>query len=183
MPQSHVAKSDLLSGAAVRRWPKTSIAERRQLSGAGRIAESCSNRTERCCLSPSAIRPSGCFARGRHDTAADGRRQANNFQRIFPNALNFLAPSSPRRKIFFFRFSEKCDLLRPASTRGAFRDRHERGRWDAVAAAGRETSASVADGEAGWFWRPFAGVKFATRQRVARMTGSKQQLVPGESAE
>ena len=52
--------------------------------------------------------------------------------------------------------------LRPASTRGAFRDRHERGRWDAVAATGRETSASVADGEAGWFWRPFAGVKSAT---------------------
>ena len=30
MPQSHVAKSDLLSGAAVRRWHKTSVAERRQ---------------------------------------------------------------------------------------------------------------------------------------------------------
>ena len=73
--------------------------------------------------------------------------------------------------------------LRPAFTRGAFRDRHERGRWDAVAAAGRETSASVADGEAGWFWRPLAGVKFARRQRVARMTGSKQQVVPGESSE
>jgi len=31
-----------------------------------------------------------------------------------------------------------------------------------------------------WFWRPFAGVKFARRQRVARMTGSTKQLVPGE---
>jgi len=48
---------------------------------------------------------------------------------------------------------------------------------------GRETSASVVDGQAVWFWRPFAGVKFARRQGVARMTGSTKQLVPGESAE
>ena len=48
---------------------------------------------------------------------------------------------------------------------------------------GRETSASVADGQAVWFWRPFAGVKFARRQRVARMTGSTKLVVPGESAE
>ena len=35
-------------------------------------------------------------------------------------------------------------------------------------ATGRVTSASVADGEAVWFWRPFAGVKFAkTRKRRA----------------
>ena len=56
-------------------------------------------------------------------------------------------------------------------------------RWDAVAATERETSAPLADGEAVWFRRPFAGVKFARRQRVARMTGSTQQLVPEESAE
>jgi len=47
----------------------------------------------------------------------------------------------------------------------------------------RLTSAPLADGEAVWFWRPEAGVKFARRQRVARMTGSTKQLVPGESAE
>jgi len=32
----------------------------------------------------SAVRPSGCFARGRHDTAADGRRQADFFRTHFP---------------------------------------------------------------------------------------------------
>ncbi len=47
----------------------------------------------------------------------------------------------------------------------------------------RLTSALFADGEAVWFWRPFAGVKFARRQRVERMTGSTKQVVPGESAE
>ncbi len=52
-----------------------------------------------------------------------------------------------------------------------------------MAATARETSASGADGEAVWFWRPFAGVKFARCQSIARMTGSTQQVVPGESAE
>ncbi len=47
----------------------------------------------------------------------------------------------------------------------------------------RETSAPLADGEAVWFWRPEAGVKFARCQRVARMTGSTKQFVPEESAE
>ena len=54
-------------------------------------------------------------------------------------------------------------------------------RWDAVAATGRETSAPLADGEAVWFWRPEAGVKFARRQRVARMTGSTKRWSPGRA--
>src|SRR5450631_44037 len=39
---------------------------------------------------------------------------------------------------------------------------------------------AVADGEAVWFWRPEAGVKFARRQRVARMTGSTKRGPRGE---
>jgi len=39
----------------------------------------------------------------------------------------------------------------------------------------------VADGEAVWFWRPEAGVKFARRQRVARMTGSTKRWSPGRA--
>ena len=40
---------------------------------------------------------------------------------------------------------------------------------------------AVADGEAVWFWRPEAGVKFARRQRVARMTGSTKRWSPGRA--
>ena len=36
----------------------------------------------------------------------------------------------------------------------------------------------LVDGEAVWFWRPEAGVKFARRQRVARMTGSTKRWSP-----
>ena len=54
-------------------------------------------------------------------------------------------------------------------------------RRGAVAATERETSAPLADGEAVWFWRPEAGVKFARRQRVARMTGSTKRWSPGRA--
>ena len=39
---------------------------------------------------------------------------------------------------------------RPASNRGAYRDRHERGARDAVAADRAQTSVQFADGEAVW---------------------------------
>ena len=48
---------------------------------------------------------------------------------------------------------------RPAAARGAFRDRHERGRQDAMDALARKTNAAHADGEAVWSWRPDAGAK------------------------
>ena len=41
-------------------------------------------------------------------------------------------------------------------------------RWDAVAATERATSAAEADGEAVWFWRPLAGVKFAKTPKASR---------------
>ena len=41
-------------------------------------------------------------------------------------------------------------------------------RRGAVAALGRETSAPVVDGEAVWFWRPEAGVKFADDANASR---------------
>src|SRR6516165_10880583 len=52
-------------------------------------------------------------------------------------------------------------LRRPAFTKGALRDRHERRKRDAMDAAARATSAAEADGEVVWSWRPWAGVKFA----------------------
>jgi len=56
--------------------------------------------------------------------------------------------------------------------------------WDAVdASSATDERGLFADGEAVWFWRPLAGVKFARRQRVAWMTGSTKQVVPEESAE
>ena len=55
--------------------------------------------------------------------------------------------------------------------------------WDAVAATARETSASGADGEAVWFWRPEAGVKFARTPTRRANDGVNKAVVPGKSAE
>ena len=48
---------------------------------------------------------------------------------------------------------------RPASIGGAFRDRHGRGRRDAVDALAHQTKVLEADGEAVWSRRPDAGAK------------------------
>ena len=51
--------------------------------------------------------------------------------------------------------------------------------WDAVdASSATDERGLLVDGEAVWFWRPEAGVKFARRQRVARMTGSTKRWSP-----
>ena len=50
-------------------------------------------------------------------------------------------------------------------------------------AAERETSAPLADGEAVWFWRPEAGVKFARMPTRRADDGVNKAVVPGESAE
>jgi len=47
----------------------------------------------------------------------------------------------------------------PASTGGAFRDRHERGRRDAVDARAAQTSGAGADGQVVWSRSPDAGIK------------------------
>jgi hypothetical protein len=47
----------------------------------------------------------------------------------------------------------------------------------------RETSAAGADGEAVWFWRPEAGVKFARTPTRRADDGVNKAVVPGESAE
>ena len=54
---------------------------------------------------------------------------------------------------------------------------------DAVAATERETSAPLADGEAVWFWRPEAGVKFARTPTRRADDGVNKAVVPEESAE
>ena len=71
---------------------------------------------------------------------------------------------------------------RPASTRGAFAIVMNV-RWDAVAATARATSASGADGEAVWFWRPEAGVKFARTPTRRADDGVNKAVVPGKSTE
>jgi hypothetical protein len=66
------------------------------------------------------------------------------------------------QKYSCFIFSEMSYIMRrPAATRGALRDRHERWRQDAVDASARETSAPDADGESAWSWSPDAGIKRA----------------------
>ena len=47
----------------------------------------------------------------------------------------------------------------------------------------RETSASGADGEAVWFWRPEAGVKFAGMPTRRADDGVNKAVVAGKSAE
>ena len=49
--------------------------------------------------------------------------------------------------------------------------------------AGRATSAPLADGEAVWFWRPFAGVKFARTPKRRADDGVNKAVVPEESTE
>ena len=67
-------------------------------------------------------------------------------------------------------------LRRPAFTKGALRDRHERRKRDAMDAAARATSAAEADGEVVWSWRPWAGVKFANDD--LQMTVTKKSWTP-----
>jgi len=86
-------------------------------------------------------------------------------------------PASPA-KIFLFSSNPNHRHIsgRPASSWGAFRDRHERGRRDAVDADGALTNALEADGEAVWSWCPDAGIKFAksfSRVTVARKPGHR----------
>jgi hypothetical protein len=76
------------------------------------------------------------------------RAQAN-----FSCYFNLICPvQSSREKYFCFHPTQITGLLcasRPI--RGAFRDRHERGRRDAVDAAALLTDGAQADGEVVWF--------------------------------
>ena len=69
--------------------------------------------------------------------------------------------SSPLRKnIHLPFFVNTCiSLAIPLHSRGAFRDRHERWRRDAVDVSAQQTSAFDADGQAVWSCPPDAGVK------------------------
>jgi hypothetical protein len=71
--------------------------------------------------------------------------------RVQPTSKNFLLA----------RLLEAALSIRPScSSRGAFRDRHERWVRDAMDAAVSQDERHDADGEVVWFWRPDAGVKF-----------------------
>ncbi|WP_210161111.1 hypothetical protein, partial [Bradyrhizobium sp. STM 3809] len=74
--------------------------------------------------------------------------------------------SSPRVKnILIYEIRNSCSLRGVRSPRGgAYRGRHERGRLDAVGAAGRSVIVHADErpavhGEIAWSWRPDAGVK------------------------
>ena len=73
------------------------------------------------------------------------------------------------------------DSGRPASNKGAYRDRHERWcgmrwtRWQ------RKTSATDADGEVVWSWRPDAGVKLATMLCIVVGDGDNKARSPGRA--
>ena len=68
----------------------------------------------------------------------------------------------------------------PAPTRGAFRDRHEREVGCGGPRRGVRRALAVADGEAVWFWRPLAGVKFATAPTRRADDGVNTAIGPRE---
>ena len=87
--------------------------------------------------------------------------------------------SSPRAKIFIFRFSEKYDFL-PASRpiRGDVRTSRTL-RWDAVDADnGERRTPEFADGEVAWSRRPDAGVKLPS---CLGSEGGKKARSPGRA--
>jgi hypothetical protein len=68
--------------------------------------------------------------------------------------------------------------------RGAYRDRHERWVWDAMAATASGAKALdetlVADGEVVWSWRPDAGVKLQ-RSKLLGGDGGNKARSPGSA--
>jgi hypothetical protein len=112
-----------------------------------------------------AILPSARRISPRHQPEKAGAEKANlcwRFKSITP-----VQPS--REKYSYFFFSEIVSILRrPASTRGAYRDRHDtRGgmRWTWLR---RQTSGADTDGQVVWLWHPDADAKFATMRNASR---------------
>jgi len=95
----------------------------------------------------------------------------------------FLSIHAPKNNSVFQNLNLVYVLRCPASSRGAYRDRHET--WSA-GCGGREgaerRSALDADGEAVWFWYPLAGAKFAMMlSAIARATVTKTSRTPGST--
>ena len=61
-----------------------------------------------------AIPPSSIVIRPGAARSWPRRRDADIFKCAFHNPFNLLGRSSPPAQIFYFRFSETCDLLRPS---------------------------------------------------------------------
>ena len=90
--------------------------------------------------------------------APDGRWPANSCQSV-------------PRKILYFRFSEKCVFLcasRPEQRGVTAKSSRNVGRGAVDAGSATDERGLLADGEAVWFWRPFAGVKFARTPKASR---------------
>ena len=115
---------------------------------------------------------------------------------LFPLILHqVICPSGGAHRIPVQPFREKYSAsvfrkyvlssAHPVPSRGALRpNRHET--WGGVrwTRAARLTSAvCFVDGEAVWFWRPFAGVKFARTPTRRADDGVNKAVVPGKSAE
>src|SRR6185437_744308 len=75
----------------------------------------------------------------------------------------FLSTLASKNISVFQKVESGVWSARPASMRGAYRDRHET--WSGMRWTRRhhQTNDANADGEAVWFWHPLAGVKFADR--------------------
>jgi hypothetical protein len=68
---------------------------------------------------------------------------------------------------------------RPASTRGAFRERHEREAGCDGRGRRHKTCGADADGEVVWFWHPWAGVKFV--EVISTSDGDNKAWSPGRA--
>ena len=93
-----------------------------------------------------------------------------------------LDSTSDLRKFFLTNLKiSSIDLLVPSHQRGDTRSPRSRGgmRWTRRSV---RRALAVADGEAVWFWRPEAGVKFARTPTRRADDGVNKAVVPGESA-
>jgi hypothetical protein len=94
-----------------------------------------------------------------------------------------ITPVQPsREKYSYFFFSEIVSILRrPASARGAYRDRHDtRGgmRWTWLR---QVTTGADTDGQVVWLWHPDADAKFATVLTHRADDGGQKARRTGES--
>jgi len=127
------------------------------------------------------ICPSGCFARVRPGAFAAEPSRRDIFKCDFLQPFQSARPVQSLTRKYFASVFRKCVVYsaRPASARGAYRDRHER----EAGCGGRNGACDEragADGEAVWFWRPYAGVKFARTPTRRADDGVNKAIGPRE---
>jgi hypothetical protein len=108
----------------------------------------------------------------------------------FINRFNPITPVQPLRKNISLSFFQKLMIScgHPASTGGAYRDRHGRRRWDAMdamvsqCAVRTPTNGIVADGEVVWSWHPDADAKPVMMRKRRAGDGGQKARCTEESA-